>query len=188
MRGVVKALHSYQRPSLRQSHRNPVLLPLIRTLQAHSLWGHDGLQAHLGLPAALSVIPLARSQIQRSLTNCSNKFCRVLCCCTTGPRGTRIVYGMAPDGLYTSASSSIFPQETQHDCTYISSTSSMTIGSSTVSPPPRSVDNNSTVWLCFPGATLLRWGCMPCDCVLTGEAGLHKLFGSGSRDSSFSRT
>jgi hypothetical protein len=48
-----------------------------------------------------------------------------------------------------------FPPETRHDDTHTSFDSSMTIGSSGVSPPPRSVERNTLARLCFLAATLL---------------------------------
>jgi hypothetical protein len=174
-----------QLPSPRQSYRNPVLL-LNRDLLVYSSRGHDGSQVHLGFPAVLSMTPLARRRAQNFLTRCSSKFCGVQCCRTVGSRGTRIIYGMVPGGFHTSASSSILPPETQHNGTHASS-SLMTIGSSNVSPPPRGVGNCAPAWLCFTDTTLPRRGCIPCDCLLTGEAGLHNPSGSGSCGSSFSR-
>lgn len=53
MRGVVRVLHPYQRPSLRRSFRNPALLPLNPTLQSYALRYADGSQIRVLLPASL---------------------------------------------------------------------------------------------------------------------------------------
>ena len=118
MRGVVRVQCSYRHLSPRHSRRNPVLHRNWNLLTYSSRY-RDVSVVHFGLPAALSMLPLARSRAQSFLTNYSSKLCRVLRCCATCPRGTSVSSGTVPGGLYTLASSSIFPPEARWHLRFI---------------------------------------------------------------------